>query len=143
MVIYRQKSNESSAAVMAVDNWQLWTDGEIDAHILQKSFGCVVCSLFCRRCQVSNERPVIVCLCGSTRFMSVFHEIAARETLANKIVVGPACVTTQSGQEIDLEIKRRLDELHKRKIELADEVFIVNVGGYIGSSTRGEIAYAR
>src|SRR6266566_5270138 len=89
------------------------------------------------------NRPVIVCLCGSTRFMPIFHEVAALETLANKIVVGPACVTTQSGTEVDSEIKRRLDELHLRKIDLADEVLILNVGGYIGQSTRREIAYAQ
>ena len=40
------------------------------------------------------------------------------------------------------EQKLALDELHKRKIDLADEVFVLNVGGYIGSSTRSEIEYA-
>jgi hypothetical protein len=90
-----------------------------------------------------QQRPLIVCLCGSTRFMETFHEVAARETLAQKIVVAPACVTTQAGQEIEPTTKAMLDELHKRKIDLADEVLIVNVDGYIGQSTRSEIAYAQ
>jgi cell division protein FtsB len=41
------------------------------------------------------------------------------------------------------EQKIALDELHKRKIDLADEVLVLNVGGYIGESTRSEIEYAR
>jgi hypothetical protein len=45
--------------------------------------------------------------------------------------------------DIDPELKVRLDELHKRKIDLADEVLILNVGGYLGESTRSELAYAR
>ena len=52
-------------------------------------------------------------------------------------------MTTQTGQEIDPATKAMLDELHKRKIDLADEVLIVNVDGYIGPSTRSEIAYAQ
>lgn len=39
-------------------------------------------------------------------------------------------------------VKTLVDEVHKRKIDLADEVFVVNVGGYIGDSTRSEVAYA-
>ena len=35
-----------------------------------------------------------------------------------------------------------LDDMHKRKIDMADEIFVINVGGYIGDSTQSEIDYA-
>lgn len=36
-----------------------------------------------------------------------------------------------------------LDDMHKRKIDMADEIYVINVGGYIGESTRSEIEYAK
>ena len=92
--------------------------------------------------------PIIVCLCGSTRFSETFHEANLRETLAGKIVLSIGC---DFKSDSDLEIagqlteedKKRLDELHLRKIDLADEVLILNVGGYIGVSTAREAAYAK
>lgn len=90
---------------------------------------------------------MIVCLCGSTRFMETFFDEGWRLTLEGKIVLsvgvwrkGPA---DHAGEWISEEVKHRLDELHKRKIDLADEVLILNVGGYIGESTRSEIEYAK
>lgn len=96
-----------------------------------------------------SERPTIVCLCGSTRFSEAFTDANLRETLDGKIVLTIGC-NLRSDQEIFghlpeeeiAAIKVRLDELHKRKIDLADEVLILNVGGYIGSSTRSELDYA-
>ena len=41
------------------------------------------------------------------------------------------------------EQKIMLDDIHKRKIDMADEIFVINKGGYIGSSTRSEIEYAK
>lgn len=97
----------------------------------------------------SAVRPVVVCLCGSTRFSADFREANLRETLDGKIVLSIGC-DTRSDQDLfghlpadELErIKARLDELHLRKIDLADEVLILNVGGYIGQSTGRELAYA-
>jgi hypothetical protein len=94
-------------------------------------------------------RPTIVCLCGSTRFGGAFREANLRETVAGRIVLSIGC-DLRSDHELwdglpadELEaLKDRLDELHKRKIDLADEVLILNVGGYIGSSTRSELEYA-
>jgi hypothetical protein len=96
------------------------------------------------------ERPTIVCLCGSTRFSGAFQEANLNETLAGKIVLSIGC-NMRSDQEIFghlpadelVRIKTQLDELHLRKIDLADEVLILNVGGYIGDSTRRELAYAQ
>ena len=92
------------------------------------------------------ERPRIVCLCGSTRFMETFFEEGWRLTLEGVIVrsVG-VCKHADShgGEALGQDVADRLDELHLRKIDLADEVRILNVGGYIGSSTRKELEYAR
>jgi hypothetical protein len=97
----------------------------------------------------SAARPRIVCLCGSTRFYQQFKEANYRETMAGKIVLSvgfyPHAQVQEHGQHIGVtdEQKLALDELHKRKIDLADEVLVLNVGGYIGSSTRGEIEHAK
>lgn len=87
----------------------------------------------------------VVCLCGSTRFMDAFHAANARLSLEGKIVLTVEIVTYDGAtdpQRADPEQKVKLDELHLRKIDLADRVFVLNVGGYIGESTRDEINYA-
>ncbi len=95
--------------------------------------------------------PTIVCLCGSTRFGEAFRQAQADETLAGKIVLSVGLLgrdPTDSGKEksgnvqLAAEQKAALDVLHKQKIDLADEVLILNVGGYIGDSTRSEVLYA-
>jgi len=90
-----------------------------------------------------QERPVVVCLCGSTKFREAFRRVNRQETLAGKIVLAPGCFQGDDDVDWSSEVKQRLDELHLRKIDLADVVYILNVGGYIGQSTRQEIAYAR
>jgi len=94
-------------------------------------------------------KPIVVCLCGSTRFGDAFAKANLDETLAGRIVLTIGCNMKSDTElfghmsERELaEIKTRLDELHKRKIDLADEVLVLNVGGYIGNSTRSEIEYA-
>ncbi|MGY4999513.1 hypothetical protein [Streptomyces sp. 900105245] len=90
--------------------------------------------------------PRIVVTCGSTRFMAEMSEADLRETTAGRIVVKPGC-DMKSPHElwsdpVEAEaLKVRLGDLHRAKIRLADEVLIV--GGYIGDSTRAEVAYAR
>lgn len=86
------------------------------------------------------DRPRIICLCGSTRFIREFSEHYARLTDEGCIVLTVGRVVPQHEQH--LERKRKLDELHLRKIDLADEVFVINVCGYIGESTSNEITYA-
>ena len=88
----------------------------------------------------------VICLCGSTRFVDTFNEWRKRLTYDGKIVLSIEIVTSQSvktdPQHNDPWLKNMLDELHLRKIELSDEVMVLNVGGYIGESTRKEIDYA-
>jgi hypothetical protein len=88
-------------------------------------------------------KPTIVCLCGSGRFKEAFDDAEFRETLSGKIVLTIGCNKHDIARTTELaHHKTMLDELHKRKIDLADEVLILNVGGYIGASTRSELDYA-
>ncbi len=80
-------------------------------------------------------RPTIVCLCGSGRFRQAFEDAEYTETLSGKIVLTIGCNTRDVTRSM-------LDELHLRKIALSDEVLILNVGGYIGESTRKELNHA-
>ena len=89
------------------------------------------------------SRPAVVCLCGSTRFGDAFRDANLRETLAGNIVLSIGCdFKSDQGLGLTDADKERLDELHKRKIDMADEVLILNVGGYIGKSTCSERDYA-
>ncbi len=93
--------------------------------------------------------PDIVCLCGSTRFYEQFQRSNYELTMRGKIVLSIGFYMHRSGDAhgesvgCTSEQKLALDELHKRKIDLADEVLVLNVGGYIGESTRSEIEYAK
>ncbi len=88
-------------------------------------------------------RPEVVCLCGSTRFIDTFAEQYGRLTDEGKIVLTVGRVVPQSEQALGSPRKAALDTLHLRKIDLADRVLVLNVGGYVGPSTRREIAYAK
>ena len=94
------------------------------------------------------NKPTVVCLCGSTRFRDAFDEANYTETMAGKIVLSVGFFMHASGNRhgeaigATPEQKVALDELHKRKIDISDEVLILNVGGYIGESTRSELNYA-
>lgn len=87
--------------------------------------------------------PRIVVICGSTRFWQEMADAAWNETLNGRIVVKPDVDTKRPGDGYTAAqaAKADLDELHRAKIRLADEVLVV--GDYVGSSTTAEIAYAR
>lgn len=87
------------------------------------------------------ERSKIVTLCGSMRFFEQILQVAADETAKGNIVLAPFSVVAPEDQESDL--KAMLDQLHREKIDMADQVIIVtNQHGYIGRSTRNEMVYA-
>lgn len=98
---------------------------------------------------IRPDMPIIVCLCGSTRFFQQFMEANYRETMAGRIVLSVGFYPHSSGEAhgetigITPDQKCQLDELHLRKIDLADEILVLNVGGYIGTSTARELAYAQ
>ena len=89
------------------------------------------------------QYPVIT-LCGSTRFKDQFLEAQKRLTLAGNIVISVGLFGHSGDDEVWSEgTKEMLDDMHKRKIDMADSIYVINVGGYIGQSTRSEIEYAR
>ena len=92
-----------------------------------------------------RKRKVIT-LCGSTRFKDAFKETNKRLTLEGNVVlsVGLFSHAEENGREwLGNGMKEMLDEIHKQKIDMSDEIFVINVGGYIGKSTRSEIEYAK
>ena len=86
----------------------------------------------------------VITLCGSTKFKDAFLREQKRLTLEGHIVISVGMFGHSGDQEVWTEgVKEMLDDMHKRKIDMADEIFVINVGGYIGSSTKSEIAYAQ
>lgn len=84
----------------------------------------------------------VVTLCGSTKFKEQYLEAQKRLTLEGNIVISVGLFGHSGDDEVWTEGKKAmLDDMHLRKIDMADEVFVINVGGYIGSSTRNEIKY--
>ena len=83
----------------------------------------------------------VITLCGSTRFKEDFERVNRQLTLAGNIVISVGCFG-HAGDAFTDEEKIMLDDIHKRKIDMADAIFVINKDGYIGSSTKSEINYA-
>jgi hypothetical protein len=102
---------------------------------------------------ITNKFPKVVTLCGSTRFKAEFEAAEKKLTLAGNIVLTVGCFLHADGVDgkgggdkeklIGPERARKLDKLHKEKISISDSIYVINVGGYIGSSTSSEIEYAK
>lgn len=96
-----------------------------------------------------DDYPVIT-LCGSTRFKDEFMEAQKRLTLEGYIVISVGLFGHSGDNEVWenmdegtlTKTKEMLDDMHKRKIDMADGIFVINVDGYIGDSTKSEIEYA-
>ena len=90
-----------------------------------------------------NEFKVIT-LCGSTRFKEQFIEMQKKLTLEGNIVISVGAFGHCGDNEVWTDGKKAmLDRMHLAKIDLADEIFVINVDNYIGDSTRNEIEYAK
>ena len=93
----------------------------------------------------------IITLCGSTRFKDEFIDTQKRLTLEGNIVISVGLFGHSGDNEVWENMdegtltrtKEMLDDMHKRKIDMADEIYVINVGGYIGDSTKSEIEYAK
>lgn len=93
----------------------------------------------------------VITLCGSTRFKDEFMEVQKRLTLEWNIVINVGLFGHSGDNEVWenmdegtlTKTKDMLDDMHKRKIDMADEIYVINVGGYIGDSTKSEIEYAK
>ena len=98
---------------------------------------------------MDKKYPVIT-LCGSARFKDAFMEAQKRLTLEGNIVISVGLFGHSGDNEVWENMdegtltstKEMLDDMHKRKIDMADSIYVINVGGYIGDSTRSEIEYA-
>ena len=97
---------------------------------------------------VGNYR--VITLCGSTRFKDEFLEAQKRLTLDGNIVISVGLFGHSGDNEVWENMdegtltrtKEMLDDMHKRKIDMSDEIYVINVGGYIGTSTKSEVEYA-
>ncbi len=93
----------------------------------------------------------VVTLCGSTKFKKEFMETQKKLTLEGNIVISPGLFGHSDDNEVFENLDKSslakrtkmLEDIHKRKIDMADEIFVINVGGYIGKSTKSEIEYAK
>ena len=86
----------------------------------------------------------VVTLCGSTRFKEDFMRVQKELTLQGYIVISVGLFGHSGDNEVWSEgTKEMLDDMHKRKIDMADEIYVINVNGYIGDSTKSEIEYAK
>ena len=83
----------------------------------------------------------VITLCGSTRFKEDFERVNRELTLLGNIVISVGCFG-HSGDTFTEEQKVMLDDIHKRKIDMSDAIYVINKDGYIGASTRSEIKYA-
>lgn len=98
-----------------------------------------------------NKKYKVITLCGSTRFKDQFMETQKRLTLQGNIVIsvglfghsGDSEVWENMDEGTLTKTKEMLDDMHKRKIDMADEIFVINVNRYIGDSTKSEIEYAK
>lgn len=102
----------------------------------------------CKR-MANNECPIepitkypVICLCGSTKFKEEYIEATRILTMQGFIVLGVGLFGHADNIPLTTEMKIMLDDMHKRKIDMADEIMVINPGGYIGESTKSEIDYA-
>ena len=97
------------------------------------------------------ENYKVITLCGSTRFKDDFMKVQKELTLKGNIVISVGLFEHSGDNEVWEDMnedtltstKIMIDDMHKRKIDMADEIYVINVGGYIGESTKSEIDYAK
>lgn len=97
------------------------------------------------------ENYKVITLCGSTRFKDDFMKVQKELTLKGNIVISVGLFEHSGDNEVWegmnedtlTTTKIMIDDMHKRKIDMADEIYVINVGGYIGESTKSEIDYAK
>ena len=92
---------------------------------------------------LNKNKYKIITLCGSIKLKDEFIKIQEKLTLDGNIVLTPNFFNSIKKEDIDEKTKEMLDEMHKQKIDMSDEIYVINVGGYIGESTKSEIKYAK
>ena len=91
---------------------------------------------------IVKKKYNIITLCGSIKFKNEFIKVQEELTLNGNIVFTPNFFNNLK-DEINIETKKMLDEIHRQKIDMSNEIYVINLGGYIVESTRSEIEYAK
>jgi len=106
---------------------------------------CPVCNepIYKFPCKCHRDKFKVITLCGSTKFQKEFEEANERLTMEGNVVISVGVFGHSKGIMLSDIQKQELDLIHLKKIDMADEIFVINVGGYIGSSTSKEIEYAK
>ena len=91
--------------------------------------------------EIKNKYKIIT-LCGSIKFKNEFLKVQEELTLDGNMVFTPNFFNNTK-IEINSEMKKMLDEMHRQKIDMSDEIYVINFEGYIGESTKSEIEYAK
>ena len=91
---------------------------------------------------IVKDKYNVITLCGSIRFKNEFMKVQEELTLDGNIVFTPNFFNNLKG-EIKKETRKMLDEMHRQKIDMSNEIYVINCGGYIGESTKSEIEYAK
>lgn len=89
-----------------------------------------------------NKRKVIT-LCGSTKFKETFENVQKDLTLQGNVIFSLDFFSKSDNISITPDLEKLLFEIHLQKIDMSDEIFVINVDGYIGESTKKEIEYAK
>ena len=124
--------------------------GMSSGHVCSEFWICVGIPLLLENFKKVKAGYPVITLCGSTRFKDEFMEAQKKLTLDGNIVISVGLFGHSGDQEVWenmdegtlTKTKEMLDDMHKRKIDMADSIYVINVGGYIGDSTRSEIKYA-
>lgn len=132
--------------------WELWSYRKSPHSPLNR---CSPGFTFCHYLEYRRKEPAsqsaipclkgntkTITLCGSTKFRKEFEQTMSDLTLQGHIVISVGLFGHETGLDMTGETKRMLDRLHFRKIDLSDEIYVINPGGYIGLSTCDEIHYA-
>ena len=98
-----------------------------------------------------SKKYNVITLCGSTKFKNEFQKVQKELTLKGNIVISVGLFGHSGDNEVwenmdegtKTKTKEMLDDMHKRKIDMSDEIFVINVNNYIGESTKSEIEYAK
>ena len=91
---------------------------------------------------ILKDKYNVITLCGSIKFKNEFMKVQEELTLDGNVVFTPNFFNNLKG-EINAETKKMLDEMHRQKIDMSNEIYVINCGGYIGESTKSEIEYAK
>lgn len=93
--------------------------------------------------QVAKKRPIVVCLSGNQRSRLDYEAACTRETLAGRVVLTHGWYGASKDEAPDAKLKAELDELQKRRIDMADQVLVIAPRGLINMDSAGDITYAK